>query len=202
MDYFKEYGSRELKFMQKFIRNHKWLDTYFKEVKPDNTSLHDLMLVTYDNKIYTVEVKEDEYYWYSKTNNIGLDYISSFTFNDKKDENKWNNLWVNSNEISYFEEVITVKKYGKLITCDADFQFYFVLNEDKTEFVYAKLYSNKKLKAPNFIQYLKNNYRLRINDKRRYNLKDCWESAAFFVNPLKDKMLQACEINNINDIED
>ena len=200
MNYFAEYNSRELAYMKKFINEIEWLSSYIKEVKRDNTSFHDLIIITNDGNEYTVEVKEDEYYWYSRTGNIGLDYISAFKFNNYDDKNKWRNLWVPSSDIKYFEESIDVKKYGKLVTCDADFQFYFVLDEKKQDFVFARLYSNKKMKDLDFVTYLKNSYSLRINDKNRYGLTDNWESAAFFINPLKDSKLQECEINSVEEM--
>lgn len=202
MDYFKEYRSRELKYMSEYIKDVPWLSEFIKEVKQDNTSLHDLTVVGKNGIEYTVEVKEDEFYWFSRTGNIGLDYISSFRFENYKDKYKWPNLWVPSEEIEQFESIINVGKYGKLVTCDADFQFYFVLDDKKENFVFSKLYSNKKLKEKKFVDYLKNNYRLRINDKKRYGLLDSWDSAAFFINPLKDKRLIDCEVNCIEDMED
>lgn len=201
MNYYNEYGSRELFNMKKYINSVPWLSKYISEVKKDNTSLHDLMIVTNDGKTYTVEVKEDEYYWYSKTGNIGLDYISCFKFKSDKDKYNWPNSWIPSNDINHFESIINVNKYGKLITCDADFQFYFVLDEKKENFVFAKLYSNRKLKDSIFVNHLKQNYRLRINDKKRYDLEDNWESAAFFVNPLTEERLIACEINKFEDMD-
>ena len=80
MDYFKEYQSRELKYMCEYINDVPWLSEFIKEVKQDNTSLHDLIVVGKNGAEYTVEVKEDEIFWFSRTGNIGLDYISSFRF--------------------------------------------------------------------------------------------------------------------------
>lgn len=202
MNYYNEYGSRELVFMNKYVSSQSWLSDFVKEIKKDNTSLHDLLIITNNGKQYTVEVKEDEIFWFSKTGNIGLDYISSFRFKNINDKEKWPSLWVPSNEISYFESIISVEKYGKLITCDADFQFYYVLDESKQNFIFAALYDNRKLKNAKFVNYLKSNYKLRINDKKKYKLPDNWESAAFFVNPLNDKMLKECEVNSIEKMEE
>ncbi len=46
-----------------------------------------------------------------------------------------------------------------------------------------KTYCNKWLKSEAFISYLKSNYRLRINNKKAYNIDENWHSAAFFLPP-------------------
>lgn len=202
MNNFTKYTNREVEYFKKFINDTEWLTEYIKEVYRDNTSLHDLIMVTADNKKFTIEVKEDEHYWFSRTGNIGLDYISAFNYKNYMYKNNFPNLWVPSNEINNFEKNIVVHKYGKLITCDSDLQFYFVVDKTSNKFIFSKLYSNKKLQSEHFLSYLKNNYDLRINDKARYGLADNWESAAFFVNPLKDLELIKCEVNTLNEIED
>mgnify|MGYP000983035483 CR=1 len=199
MDYFNEYSSHEIECFRKYVNDNAWISGYVKEIIQDNTPLHDILVITNKGKKFTVEIKEDENYWFSKTGNIGLDYISSFEFLNFKDKFLYKNLWVPVENITEFEKQINVSKYGKLITCDADFQFYFVLNDNKNDFAFAKLYDNKMLKSIQFVDYLKQNYRLRINDKKSYGLNDSWESAAFFVNPLEDKKLKECEINSFED---
>ena len=51
------------------------------------------------------------------------------------------------------------------------------------------------IKKEEFINYLKNNYKLRINNKPKYGIYEDWQSAAYFVNPLKDKRIKKCEAN-------
>jgi len=36
-------------------------------------------------------------------------------------------------------------------------------------------------------------YKLRINNKPKYGIYEDWQSAAYFVNPLKDSRLKKCE---------
>jgi hypothetical protein len=188
--------------MENYISDNVWLASLVKEVKKDNTQFHDLLIVLQNDQKLTVEVKEDEYYWYSRTGNIGLDYISAFEFKNQELRRKWlrNNYWIKSKDIQEFKNEIIVSKYGKLITCDADLQLYVVYDKEKVKF--SKLYSNSKLKQNNFVNYLEKNYDLRVNKKSDYGLKDSWESAAFFVNPLEDLKLKEAEINNLDQLKE
>ena len=173
-----------------------WLDINsvenVKEVIPDNTAFHDTKIILKSGKAITVEVKTEEAYWYKRTGNIGLDFLSAFNFN-KTSLNicKKNNNWIPIGENKKFLENITVRKYGKLFTCDADIQLFNVTSEDK--YILLKAYNNICLKEEEFINYLKNNYKLRINNKPKYGIYEDWQSAAYFVNPLQDKRLQKCE---------
>ena len=175
-----------------------WLDINsiedVKEVIPDNTAFHDTKIILKSGRVITVEVKTEEAYWYKRTGNIGLDFLSAFNFN-KTSLNicKKNNNWIPIGENKKFLENITVRKYGKLFTCDADIQLFNVTSEDK--YILLKAYDNICLKEEEFINYLKNNYKLRINNKPKYGIYEDWQSAAYFVNPLKDKRIKKCEAN-------
>ena len=188
--------------MENYIDDNRWFAEIVKEYRRDNTSFHDLVILLNSGKTFTVEIKEDEYYWYSRTSNIGLDYLSSFRFKNSDLRNEWlskSNYWIKPEEMNSFENDIIVSKYGKLITCDADFQLYIVFKDKSV--VFSKLYSNTKMKEQGFVKYLKENYNLRINKKSDYGLEDSWDSAAYFVNPKKDSMLRELEVNNIVDFE-
>ena len=201
MNYFDVYGSHELSAIRHFIEKNDWLKSIIVDVVKDSTPLHDAILVLKNGTRLTVEIKEDEKYWFLRTGNIGLDYISSFSFNTIRDKYRFRSLWVDPSDFNDFINCINVRKYGKLITCDADLQFYFVINDTKDNFIFAKLYNNSLLQNKKFVDYLNRNYRLRINDKGRYGLNDSWESAAYFVNPLKDGELKSCEINNLSALD-
>ena len=159
-------------------------------VERANTGLHDIE-VKFNGFIFLVEVKTDEPFWYNKTGNIGLDYYSSFNY--LKNSSKFD-FWIMPNELDDFKNSIIVNKEGKLFTCDASIQVYYVENKLLIG------YSNKKLQNDSFIKYLECNYRLRVNNKKAYGIKDTWQSAAYFVNPLTDKELIQCEIRDINDL--
>jgi hypothetical protein len=201
-DYFIRYQNRETFIMENYISDNIWLASLVKEVKKDNTQFHDLLIVLQNDQKLTVEVKEDEYYWYSRTGNIGLDYLSAFEFKNQGLRRKWlsDNYWIKSKDIQEFKNEIIVSKYGKLITCDADLQLYVVYDKETVKF--SQLYSNNKLKQNNFVSYLEKNYNLRVNKKNDYGLKDSWESAAFFVNPLKDLKLKEAEINDFDQLKE
>lgn len=85
---------------------------------------------------------------------------------------------------------------GKLKTCDAQVHVFYVKDRvvnGREEPLLLKTYCNSWLKSEEFQRYLLSNYRLRINDKKRYGIEENWHSAAFFVKP-EDSMLKKGEI--------
>lgn len=190
-DYFKYYGSRELMIVGTWIKNNK-LEDFVDEFFSANTGLHDVCVKLKNGMSFYVEIKEDSTFWFNKTGNIGLDYYSSFTYKNPAIRPK--SLWISPEELEEFKTMINIGKRGKLFTCDAKLQIYFV------DGILCKAYSNIKLQNPVFVNYLEKNYRLRINDKKSYGLKDSWQSSAYYVNPFKDKMLQQCEINTYDEL--
>lgn len=200
MNNFERYSNREGDIIKKWIDNNKWLSDILVSYKPANTGLHDYQLELNNGDEVIIEIKEEEHNWYSKTGNIGLDFISVFYYKNDSIKKYYidNNLWVRKRTIDDFISKIDVEKYGKLITCDAHIQLFYCEDEKKNS-VLIKAYSNQKLKEHSFIEYLKDNYDLRINNKEKYNLKDEWESAAFFVKP-SDERLKQCEINSYSDL--
>lgn len=197
-DYFTHYSSKEEMIADLFISDNDWLNQLVREVKRDNTPFHDILIKLQNGSEYTIEIKEDEFYWYSRTGNIGLDYYSAFKFlEDNRDF--WvsrNNYWINRHDLESFKRDIVVMKKGKLFTCDADFQLFVVMNNG--EIAFSKLYSNRMLQSDEFIHYLESNYDLRVNKKIDYNLQDNWDSAAYFVNP-SDACLANAEVNDVSD---
>lgn len=203
MNNFVKYSSREEYIIKKWISNNKWLSDIVVSYEADNTSYHDYKLLLKNGKQVIVEIKEEEYFWYEKTGNIGLDFLSAFNFKNDliKKRYMYNYLWVKKGTIDNFlNKDIVVHKYGKLFTCDSHIQLFYC--EDKGgNPILIKTYNNKKLKEKIFIEYLKENYNLRINDKKAYELNDDWESAAFFIKP-SDERLKECEINSYSEFSE
>lgn len=200
MNNFDRYSSREDYIIKKWIDNNKWLSDIVDSYEPDNTDLHDYQLLLKNGKKAIIEIKEEEYYWYNKTGNIGLDFISIFYYKSEEIKRFYikEKLWVKKRTIDSFLSKIDVQKYGKLKTCDAHIQLFYCEDEKKNP-VLIKAYSNQKLQEESFIEYLMCCYDLRINDKERYELEDKWQSAAFFVKPSDKKLIQ-CEINSYSDL--
>lgn len=203
MDNFTRYTSREEKIMNDCLDQMPWLKEIVKRVEKDNTPLHDAKLILKNSKEYTVEIKEEEDYWYSITGNFGFDYISVFYFNSEKAKEVWlgdgkdgKKYWIKSNRLNTFMNYIKVNKYGKLVTCDADIQLHAVYDKKTKLLKMVKLYNSKKLTSVDFNDYVKQTYNLRINQKDIYNLNDDWESAAYMINPLTDERLIDCEIKS------
>lgn len=213
-DYFQEYAEREV-----YIAN-LWLSTIISEIKAvwnnfyidyeinkDNTSYHDLKVnINLKNKndinsnfqiSFTLEIKEEENYWFCQTGNIGLDLLSAFQFTSFKIESYFKqekNRWISRSEQELFFNNIHIDKKGKLFTCDADIQlFYCSCKRNKKIPVLLKAYINNCLKEN--IEYFLNHFSIRINDKSKYKSKtDTWESAVILVNPYLDLILNKCEI--------
>ena len=199
INYFHKYGNREEGILNHWIDSNPWIKDVLVEYKIDHTPYHDWKMdIDYNGEIlnFTIHIKEEEIYWYEKTGNLGLDFISAFYF--KRPEYKIdlvkNNYCINSSQIENFlNNQITVSKWGKLYTCDSNIHIFYV--EDK----FCRAYSNNKLKSKEMINYLKLNYKLRVNKKNEYGLSDDWESAAFFVKP-NDLELKKCEINTLKEL--
>lgn len=200
MNNFLKYSSREEYIIKEWNNNNEWLSDIVDSYEADNTGFHDYNLLLKNGKQVIIEIKEEEYYWYNKTGNIGLDFLSAFNFKNDLIKKYYidKNFWVDKGTIDVFlSEKINVLKYGKLINCDAHIQLFYCENKKRNP-VLIKAYNNEKLKEKSFIEYLKKYYDLRINNKKYYNLKDNWESAAFFVKP-SDERLKQCEINSYSD---
>ncbi|QUW01729.1 hypothetical protein J8C02_12620 [Chloracidobacterium sp. MS 40/45] len=200
MDHFSRYSRKESHILDIWKANsglipHEW------NIQKDNTPYHDAKVILPDGTQFLVQVKEEEARWYTRTGNIGLDYISAFSFIDKAYETnclKTLNHWIPPKEISTFLKKIKVEKYGKLKTCDAHVHVFYVGGKGatgKTELpLLLKTYCNQWLKSEAFIDYLKSKYSLRINNKKAYNIDESWHSAAFFLSP-SDDMLRKGEID-------
>ena len=204
-NYFWEYSSREEYIVRKRI------DTFFSnlwipcEYIQDNTWYHDCKIRFIYNDIeyeFIVQVKEDELYRYGQTGNLGFDFISAFKYNNddiKKDCIKNHNRIRKENINDFIENKIKVRKFWKLITCDADIHIFYIEDDNNHETVFLQAYSNYQLQSEEFINYIISHYDLRINKKSDYNLDDDRESAAFFIKPT-DTMVKKAEINEVWDL--
>ncbi len=200
MNYFSHYSQRESHILD-IWKTRSGLIPPEWNIQTDNTPYHDAKVILPDGTQFLVQVKEEEAHWYNRTGNIGLDYISAFSFTNKAYEEKCLkvlNHWIPPEEIPTFLKGIKVEKYGKLITCDAHVHVFYVGGKGesgKTEHpLLLKTYCNQWLKSKAFISYLQSRYRMRINNKKAYNIDESWHSAAFFLKP-SDNMLCKGEID-------
>ncbi|MEM2175660.1 MAG: hypothetical protein QXI58_08600 [Candidatus Micrarchaeia archaeon] len=181
MDNFSRYSEREIEIIYYWLKKKNMLDLV-ESVNRDNTPFHDAVVIFKDGLEVIIEVKEEENYWFNKTGNLGLDFISAFKFKNESWEKKVKNemrFWIEPEFLEDFLSNIEILKYGKLVTCDADIHIFYVENDGSVTFCEA--YNNWGLQGD--IEYFKKNFRLRVNDKKRYGLPDNWESAAYFVKP-------------------
>jgi len=203
MNYFEQYSSRELAIVALWIDSIPGLRDITKGISPDNTGYHDCFVVFNNGfRNLIIEVKEDEEYWYNRTGNVGFDYISAFTYKNKEVQSfaQESKLWIKPDKLEYFLNNINIDKWGKLKTCDADIQLFYV--EDKTthKIKFIKAYPNQDLQ--NYRPEIEKNLSMRINYKNAYASRtDTWESSAYYINPLTDSYLKKIEINSIDDLE-
>ena len=181
-----------------WIEQTPWLKEIVIDIEEDSTSFHDVKIKTTldPNRWYTIEVKEDERFWFDKTKNVGLDAISSFSI--VRNFKKWmpygnKGAWIKAEDFEEFKKDIEVSKWGKLFTCDADIQLFYV--EGKI----LKAYSNKLIVSSDFQDYVTKNYDLRINNKKRYGIFDNWKSATYLFKPETDEEFIKIEIKSLKD---
>lgn len=200
MNYFVHYSSRELEILA-IWKERSGVIPLDSEIERHNTGFHDAKVILPDSTVFFVQVKEEEKRWYQRTGNIGLDYISAFKFINQQYEDQYLKefgCWISPKEIESFQNRINVIKWGKLKTCDAQVHVFYVKDRvvnGREEPLLLKTYCNSWLKSEKFQRYLLSNYRLRINDKKRYDIEEDWHSAAFFVKP-EDPMLKKGEIES------
>ncbi|WP_058865907.1 hypothetical protein [Chloracidobacterium thermophilum] len=200
MDHFSRYSQKESHILEIWKAKSGLIPSGWN-IQKDNTPYHDAKVILPDGSHFLVQVKEEEARWYTITGNIGLDYISAFSFIDKAYETKCLKVlerWIPPEEIPTFFKKIKVEKHGKLITCDAHVHVFYVGGKGATGETESPLllrtYCNQWLKSEAFISHLKSKYRLRINNKKAYNIDESWHSAAFFLSP-SDDMLRKGEID-------
>lgn len=210
--YFKKYSDRQIKILSTWISRNKFIYENIISCKKEETSFHDAKILINANKnsdkdinksesenvaeIY-VEIKEEEFFWFSRTGNIGFDYISAFKFRNNQWKEKVYNeykFWISKDNIVEFIENIEVLKWGKLKMCDADIQLFYVENE-KGEVIFCEAYNNWLLQKN--ISHFEKNYNLRINKKSDYKLEDNWESAVYLLKP---KDVEEYRIKNLSDL--
>lgn len=149
------------------------------------------------------EIKEDDFFWYSKTGNVGFDYLSAFEFKGENERLKHGVIdnkgaWVKKENLTGFQNDITVFTFGKLFNTEADINIFFVENKEK-EIILLEAMTTEKFQETK--EFLELNYSLKINNKSIYKSStDTWESAAYYVN-LKDSYFKDKLLNSVNFIE-
>jgi len=204
MDYFSKYTQDEVKIIKLWIEKYspQILSLHSAKVIKDNTPYHDAYILLEDKGKIFIEVKQEEMSWFCKTGNIGIDYISAFKYKDQamKDRVVRNKYWVSPKELPEFMKSIEVKKWGKLVTCDAHLQIFYVESKRKSP-LFLEALNNIKLKE--LRKYIEKTYSLRINDKSKYSSSsDTWESAAYFINLNKDSKIASIVVNNEQSFEE
>lgn len=148
---------------------------------------HDIIITVKEGTLFA-EIKIEDY-WPYITDNITLDAISIFS---------WNNTPKKVKTIRELLPLITVKKYGTLYNSNDDIMIKMI-RDIKTERQDYFAYNIVKLQSRSFISYVEQNCLIKVNPKKSYDLDDTWESA-FFCIKISDSVLQQTEIKSIADI--
>lgn len=202
MNYFDTYSIDEIPIVEAWINKIDGLRDKVVSVTPDNTSHHDVSLVLRTDGCgkdlpsqirLSIEVEQEESYWFTRTGRITIDAISAFVYSDEaRAKQLMFNGWVRVSDLREFLKCINVKRYGKIKECDANIQIKKIRD---TDFLVG--YDNMKL--VNNRGYIERNFDLRINNKQRYGLTDNWESATYCLQP---SVLDFCTIRTIDDVYD
>lgn len=199
MSYFEEYSIDEIPIVNEWLDTIDGLRDNVISVEADNTSHHDVMVTLRDIDnlndgkpiALSIEVEQEESYWFTRTGRITIDAISAFVYSDEaRAKQLMFNGWVRVSDLREFLKCINVKRYGKIKECDANIQIKKIRD---TDFLVG--YDNMKL--VNNRGHIERNFDLRINNKKRYGLTDNWESATYCLQP---SVLDFCTIRTINDV--
>ncbi len=198
---FKNEIKREPIVLEYSFKFYPWLKAVVKNYKEDNTAFHDAKVFLNNSKAGFVEIQithygENDKEGYRRYGDVRLDLISSFELSKDCYNNFLNNSqrWKflkNKEHLKKFTSLYPVKKWGKLITCDADL-FYFAVLDNADRCYLLNIYDNKKLKSQ--VNYFINKFGIKINHK----IGESWGSAFVPVNE-SDKVLRNCLINGKED---
>jgi hypothetical protein len=177
---------------------YPWLTDIIKEYQEDSTALHDYKIIFKNSKVGLVEIQITHYgentrAGFRRYGDVRLDLISSFspTVEGCKAFKLGNKRWKtlkNKEELKQFTAICPVNKWGKLVTCDAHY-FYFAVLDNQNNCHLLNIYDNEKLKSET--NYFVNTYGVKINHK----IGEPWGSAFVPVDE-KDKVLQSCLITD------
>ncbi|MFC2088190.1 hypothetical protein ACFLSX_01185 [Calditrichota bacterium] len=187
---------REPKVLEYSFQYYPWLKELVKNYQEDSTAFHDYKIIFNNGKDGLVEIQithygESERAGFRRYGDVRLDLISSFNLTDKccksykLSDKRWKTL-KNKDELKQFTSICPVKKWGKLVTCDAHY-FYFAVLDKKDHCHLFNIYDNQKLKSQ--VNYFVNTYGVKINHK----IGEPWGSAFVPVSE-DDKVLRNCLI--------
>lgn len=159
----------------------------------------DVVVEFRNGRKFTVEVKEEEDWRFSKWGEYGLDYLSCFRFKNgiaQQERLKWRRP-TDPSQLRRFENQIEVKKPGKMLYSKANIWLFVVRNKNN-QYKLLRGYSLKKMKKAGFFDEVKRTCKFCVNAKPATQMShsDNFESACFFVNPkmMADFIVEGNEI--------
>ena len=200
--YFEKYGDNSEKqeaALKIWIASVPGLEEKIKKYEQRTKEGQDYIVTFIGGTSTSVEVKIEEPKWFIKNDNITLDAISAFNYIDenvKREVSVNNKNWVPIDYYGDFKKGVEINKWGTLYESDAKVMAKVIVDEDGNN-LFVKGFDLQKLKAN--AEYFEKNYKLRINDKGRYDISEAWESASYCVKKYDEK-LNECEIKSVDDI--
>ncbi len=148
----------------------------------------DVLVTLGSGKKILIEVKEEIYTRFSKYGDLGIDFISAFSFNQGVDIDAWKGKPKSPRLYDDFIADIdkTNMKPGKVFYSKSDLWLFFV--ENSAGLYYHCFLDGKKVVSEKFREYLRKNCFFAVNNKPRWQNSyfDRHQSAVFFINH-KDK---------------
>lgn len=145
----------------------------------------DILVTLPDNREILIEVKEELYNRFKTYGDLGIDFISAFSFKNPNDENIWKGSPKRPYRLNDFLSSINIKKHGKLSYSKSHLWFFFVLDPTGNLYYHA-FFDGSKMVSEEFYDYLSKNCLFAINNKPSCQLshRDFHQSACFFINHL------------------
>lgn len=156
---------------------------YIKIEKNADADAGDILVTLNNGKQVLIEVKEEAYKRFTTYGDLGIDYISVFSFKRAADEYLWKGSPKPASRHEEFLEAIDVKKYGKLIYSTSDLWLFFV-KSPSGDIYYHSFLDGCKVVSKEFGSYLKNNCKFAVNNKpvTQDSHSDRHQSAVYFIN--------------------
>ncbi len=157
----------------------EYKDVHKYEIADDG----DVKVVLPDNREILIEVKEESYRRFLEYGDLGIDFISAFSFKFPNGETIWKGAPKRPHRLRELLSSIEIQKLGKLSYSKSDLWLFFVVDTNENLYFHA-FFDGKKMTSKEFYKYLSQNCCFAVNNKPFWQLsnRDSHHSACFFIN--------------------
>lgn len=169
--------------------------------KHENADDADILVILPDNNKILIEVKEEFIDRFRKYGDLGIDFISAFSFKNPIDESIWKGAPKRPERLNSFLSSINIQKLGKLSYSKSHLWLFFVFDDSKNLYYHA-FFDGSKMTSKEFYNYLSKNCFFAVNNKPYWQLShgDTHQSACFFINH-EDRFLNRYKVDLAEYIE-